>query len=140
MWKEFKEFALTGNLVDVAVAFVLGAAFGRVISAFTDGIVAPVIGLLLGGADFNKMRWVLQPGVPEVKDAAGTVTQAAVSEVAIQYGMFITSIIDFLIVAFVMFLIVRSVNSMRKKQPEAPAAPAADVMLLTEIRDLLKNR
>ncbi|MBI5914592.1 MAG: large-conductance mechanosensitive channel protein MscL [Bacteroidetes bacterium] len=134
MWKEFKAFALSGSLLDIAIGFVMGAAFGKVVSAFTDGIISPIIGQLFGGADFNAMKIVLTPAgkAPDGSDIA---------EVAIQYGAFITTIIDFLIVAFVMFLIVRGVNKMKKAEAaSAPPATPADIVLLEEIRDLLKKR
>ena len=134
MWKEFKAFAISGNLIDMAVAFVLGGAFGKVVSAFTDGIVSPLVGLLLGGVDFKNIKWVLKPAVI---GADGTVTTA---EVAIQYGLFITSIIDFLIVAFFMFLVVKGVNKMkREKVAGPPPPPTAEIILLEQIRDLLKK-
>lgn len=136
MWKEFKEFALKGNLVEMAIAFVMGGAFGKLASSFVDGMVAPMIGLLLGGEDLTKLKWVLSP---EILDEAGKVSKA---ESAILYGSFLTAAIDFFIVALVMFLIVKGINAANKKQEEAPAAPApppVDVQLLTEIRDLLKK-
>jgi large conductance mechanosensitive channel len=140
MLKEFKEFAMKGNLVDIAVAFVMGGAFGKVITSFTDGLVAPLIGLLTGGVDFNEKKTILQHGVAEVKDASGAVITPAVAEISLKWGSFITAVIDFIIVAFIMFLIIKAINSMKKK--EAPAAPAAtpeDIVLLREIRDSLKK-
>lgn len=137
MWKEFKGFAMKGNLLDIAIGFVMGAAFGKVSTAFTAGIVSPLIGLLLGKTDFSAMKWVLKTAEigPDGAEAA--------AEVAVQYGTFITTIIDFLIVAFAMFLVVKAANSVKKKEEAAPAAPPpppADVVLLEEIRDLLKKR
>ncbi len=136
MLKEFKEFALKGNLVDMAIAFVMGAAFGKVTSAFIDGVVMPIIGQITTGVDFNNMKKVL---TPEVKDAAGKVVTP---EVAIKYGTFITVCIEFIVVAFVMFLVIKAINKMKKKQEEAPAAPpepSATEKLLAEIRDSLKK-
>ncbi|MGV6844568.1 MAG: large-conductance mechanosensitive channel protein MscL [Lutibacter sp.] len=133
MLKEFKDFAMKGNLVDIAVGFVMGAAFKSVVTSFTGGIVSPIIGLIFK-ADFKELKYVLKDGVA---DAAGKVT----GEVALKYGEFITTVIDFIIVAFVMFLIVKGVNSMKKKEepaPEAPKGPSQED-LLTEIRDLLKK-
>lgn len=140
-FKEFKEFALKGNLIDTAIAFVMGAAFGKVVSAFVEKMFAPVVGLLLGGVDLAEKKLVVKDAVPEVKDAAGTVISPAVAEVAIQWGSFITASIDFLIVAFVMFLIIKGMNKMKKKEEPAPAAPAGPTQeqLLAEIRDLLKK-
>ncbi len=140
MLKEFKEFAMKGNLVDIAVGFVMGAAFAKVVSAFTSGIVSPLIGLIFNTEGLDKLKYVLKAGVPEVKDAAGNVVQAAIPESAVLYGSFLAALIDFIIVAFVMFMVVRSINRMKKKEEEAPAPPPAEEVLLTEIRDLLKNR
>ena len=133
MLKEFKEFAMKGNLVDIAVAFVMGAAFSRVVTAFTGGIVAPLVGMLTG-KDLSQNKWVIKE---EIKDAAGVVTQP---EVAVLWGAFITAIIDFIIVAFVMFLIIKGINSLKKKEPPPPpAAITEDIVLLREIRDALRK-
>ena len=142
MIKEFKEFAIKGNLIDTAVAFVMGAAFGKVVSSFIDGMVMPLVGQLTGGVDFNNLKKILTPAVAEVKDAAGKVITPAVAEVSIKYGAFITVIVDFLIVAFVMFMVIKAINKMKKKEAEAPAAPAepsSTDKLLIEIRDALKK-
>lgn len=133
MLKEFKEFAMKGSLVDIAVAFVMGGAFGKVITSFTEGMVAPLVGLL-SGKDLSKNMWVIQD---EVKDAAGKIVTP---EVAVQWGAFLTAVIDFVIVAFVMFLVIKAINSLKKKQEEAaPAATPEDISLLREIRDSLKK-
>lgn len=142
MLKEFREFAAKGNLVDIAVAFVMGAAFGRVVTSLTEGIVTPLIGLLLGGFDLSEKAYVIKAAVPEVKDASGVVVQSAVAEVAVKWGAFITAIIDFLIVAFVMFLMVKAINRIQKKKEAAPpAAPELSTTekLLMEIRDELRS-
>jgi len=142
MMKEFKEFALKGNLVDMAIAFVMGAAFTKVTTAFIDGMVMPAVGMLTGGVDFSDKKAVLKEAVPEVKDAAGKVVNAAVPEVAIKYGAFITVAIEFIIVAFVMFMVIKAINKMKKKQEETPAAapePSSTDKLLIEIRDALKK-
>ncbi|HMC97070.1 MAG TPA: large-conductance mechanosensitive channel protein MscL [Flavobacteriales bacterium] len=140
MMKEFKEFAMRGNLVDTAVAFVMGAAFGKIVTAFTQGIVMPFVSLLTGGVRFEDWKWVLKAGVPEVKDAAGAVTTAAVPEVAVTYGTFITVTIDFIIVAFAVFMIVKAINKMKKAEPApAPAGPTNEEKLLMEIRDALRK-
>ena len=133
MLKEFKEFAMKGNLVDIAVAFVMGAAFNRVVTAFTGGLISPLVGMLTG-KDLSQNKWVIKE---QIKDAAGTVTQP---EVALLWGAFLTAIIDFIIVAFVMFLIIKAINSLKKSEP-APAPPPTpeDVILLREIRDALKK-
>lgn len=143
--KEFKEFAATGSLVDLAAGVVMGAAIGKVVSAFIDGMVMPAVGMLTGGVDFSKMKHVLKPGVDavtETKDAGGAVTRVAVpaiEEVAVKYGAFITQIVEFLIVAFVVFMVLKAVNNMKKKQAEAPAGPSSTDALLMEIRDSLKK-
>jgi large conductance mechanosensitive channel len=136
--KEFKEFAMNGSLVDIAVAFVMGGAFGKVVSSFTDGIVSPLIGMI-GGADLSKNVFVLKDGINEVKDATGKVVTEAVAEVALKWGDFLTSIINFIIVAFVMFLVIKAINKMKKKQEAAPAGPSSTDALLMEIRDSLKK-
>jgi large conductance mechanosensitive channel len=139
MLKEFKDFAVKGNLVDIAVAFVMGGAFGKVVSSFTDGLVAPIVGLLTGGVNFNEKKYVIQSAVAEVKDASGAVTTPAVAEIALKWGGFVTTIIDFVIVAFVMFMVIKAINSVKKKEEAAPAAPPEDITLLREIRDALKK-
>ncbi|MFN8265819.1 MAG: large conductance mechanosensitive channel protein MscL [Chitinophagaceae bacterium] len=132
MLKEFKDFAMKGNLVDIAVAFVMGGAFGKVVTSFTEGMVSPLIGLI-GGADLSKNMITLKEAVT---DATGKVTAEAVY---LKWGDFATAVINFIIVAFVMFLIIKGINSLKKKQEEAPAAPAEDIVLLREIRDALKK-
>ena len=132
MMKEFKDFAMKGNLVDIAVAFVMGGAFGKVVSSLTDGIVSPLIGLIIG-ADLNKNMIKLKDAVT---DTSGAVTTDAVY---LKWGEFVTAIINFLIVAFIMFLIIKAINSMKKKEEAAPAAPSEDITLLREIRDALKK-
>ena len=142
LFKEFKEFAIRGNLVDTAVAFLMGAAFGKIVSAFVDGIVMPLAGMLTGGIDFNEKRWVLKPAVAEVKDAAGKVITPAVAEVSVKYGTFLTATIDFVIVAFSVFLVIKAINRIRKHReslPAEPPAPSATEKLLMEIRDTLQR-
>lgn len=138
--KEFKEFAMRGNLVDLAIGVVIGGAFGKLTTSFIGDIVMPPIGKLMGNVDFSKMQYVIQDGAPELKDAAGNITQAPIAEVAIKYGAFINTIFDFIIVAFVMFMVIKGMNRMKRKQAEAPKAPAEptkEEILLTEIRDAL---
>lgn len=142
MLKEFKEFAMRGSLVDIAVAFVMGGAFGKVVTSFTEQLIAPIVGLLIGGIDLNDKKYVIKEAVKEVKDASGAVTTQAAPEVALSWGAFVTSVIDFIIVAFVMFLVIKGINSLKKKEeaaPAAPPAPAEDIVLLREIRDSLKK-
>ncbi len=141
MISEFKAFAMKGNLVDTAVAFVMGAAFGKVVSAFIDGMVMPLIGMLTGGVDFNDKKYILQQGVAAVKDGDKIVTPE-ITEVSLKYGTFITNIVDFIVVAFVIFMVIKAMNNAKKKEAEDPAAPAptpANEVLLAEIRDLLKK-
>ena len=132
MLKEFKEFAMKGNLVDIAVAFVMGAAFNRVVTSFTGGLISPLIGMLTG-KDLTQNKWVIQE---QMKDAAGNITQP---EVALLWGAFLTAIIDFIIVAFVMFLIIKAINSLKKSEPVAAPPTPEEVILLREIRDALKK-
>ena len=134
MLKEFKEFAMKGNLVDIAVGFVMGAAFNKIVSSFTGGIVSPLIGLIFK-SDFKDLKYIMKDGVA---NDAGEI----VGEVAVQYGEFLTNVIDFIIVAFVMFMIVKAVNKTKKKEepaPEAPKGPSQED-LLVEIRDLLSKK
>ncbi len=135
MLKEFKDFAMKGNLIDIAVGFVMGAAFKQVVTSFTGGIVSPLIGLL-GAGDFKDLKWVVKDGVA---DTAGKVT----GEVALLYGNFLTNVLDFIIVAFVMFMIIKGINATKKKEeaaaPAPPAGPSQEE-LLAEIRDLLAKK
>jgi len=131
MLEEFKKFAMRGNVVDMAVGIVIGAAFGKIVTSFVSDVLMPPIGMLMGGVDFSSFMVTL-------KDASGG-TEA----VALRYGSFINTVIDFVIVAFAIFLVVKAMNSLKKKEepaPEAPPAPSAEVLLLTEIRDALKGR
>jgi large conductance mechanosensitive channel len=131
MFKEFKEFAMRGNVIDLAVGVVIGAAFGKIVTSLVDQIIMPPIGLLTGGVDFSQMKWVLKP-------ADNTDPAHKIAEVAIGYGNFINTLIQFLIIAFAIFLVVKAINKLTRREEAAPAPPAADVVLLTEIRDLLK--
>jgi large conductance mechanosensitive channel len=128
---EFKAFAMRGNVVDMAVGIILGAAFGKIVSSFVNDIIMPPIGLLVGGVDFTDLSVVLKEAVGETP------------AVTINYGVFIQMVIDFLIVAFAVFMAIKAMNSMKRKEEAAPApppAPTKEEILLTEIRDLLKNR
>ena len=111
--KEFQEFAVKGNAVDMAVGIVIGAAFTKIVNSLVNDIIMPPIGLLLGGVDFKDLKAVLKEGVPAVTDAAGAVTTPEVAEVAIRYGLFINNVIDFVIVAFAIFMAVKTVNKLR---------------------------
>ena len=134
--KEFKEFAMKGNVIDLAVAVIIGGAFGKIVSSFVADIVMPLIGLLLGGVNFADLKWVIKEAVMDngiEKVAAAT----------LNYGNFIQVTIDFLIIALAIFMAIKAMNSMKKKEepaPEAPAAPSAEETLLGEIRDLLKTK
>lgn len=134
MVSEFKEFIAKGNVLDLAVAVVIGAAFGKIVTALVDGIIMPLIGMVTGGVSVSDWKYVIAPAQ---FDAAGKET---VAESAIRYGMFIQTIVDFLIIAFVIFLVVKAYNRVRKPAEAAPAAPPEDVLLLREIRDELKRR
>ena len=127
---EFKEFISRGIVIDLAVGVIIGAAFGKIVTSLVEQVVMPPIGLLLGRVDFSELKWVLAPEDPATE---------AIEEVAIQYGAFINTLIQFLIVAFVVFLVVKAINRLHKKPEEAPAAPPEDVLLLREIRDSLKK-
>lgn len=137
--KEFKQFALKGNLVDIAVAFVMGGAFGKVVSTFTEKLIAPLIGLITGGSNFYDKKLILKSEVNEVVDPSGKVIVAHGDEVALEWGAFVTVIIDFIIVAFVMFLIIKGINALKKKEESAPAPLSKTDELLTEIRDALNK-
>ncbi|MCL6494642.1 MAG: large-conductance mechanosensitive channel protein MscL [Ignavibacterium sp.] len=131
MLQEFKAFAMRGNVVDVAVGIIIGGAFGKIVSSFVADVIMPPIGLLLGGVDFSDLAITLK---------AAEEGQPAVM---LKYGMFVNTIIDFLIIAFAIFMVIKGMNTLKKKEEEKPAAPPeppADVKLLTEIRDLLKKQ
>ena len=133
MMQEFKAFAMRGNVMDMAVGIVIGGAFGKIVSSLVSDVIMPPIGLITGGIDFSAMKWVIKP-------ADDSDPKHKIAEVAINYGTFINTIITFIIIAFAIFMVIKLMNRMQKKQEEAPAAPPADVALLTEIRDLLKNK
>ncbi|PKN38127.1 MAG: large conductance mechanosensitive channel protein MscL [Deltaproteobacteria bacterium HGW-Deltaproteobacteria-2] len=128
MMKEFKEFAVKGNVVDMAVGIIIGAAFGKIVSSFVGDVIMPPIGVLLGGVDFSKLAFT-------VKEAVG-----AVPAVVIGYGKFIQTLLDFTIIAFAIFIAIKAINSLKRKEEAAPAEPSAQEKLLVEIRDLLKER
>jgi len=130
---EFKEFVARGNVMDLAVGVVIGAAFGKIVSSLVDNVIMPPIGYAIGGIDFSDL--VIKIGTP-VADAAGKVTGGAV----IKYGAFLNTIIQFAIIAFAIFLVVKLLNRVMPKKAPAPAGPSAEVLLLTEIRDALKAK
>ncbi len=139
MLKEFKDFAVKGNLVDIAVAFVMGAAFGKIVTALNEGIVMPLVGQLMGGFDLSSKTYVLNEAVAAVTDETGAVITPEVAEVAVRWGAFLTVTIDFVIVAFVMFMVIKTINNLKKKEVAAPAGPSSTDQLLMEIRDALKK-
>lgn len=131
MVKEFKEFIMRGNVMDLAVGIVIGAAFGKIVSSFVADIIMPPLGLVIGGVNFTDLKVVLGPPL------------AGGEPVTLNYGNFIQVLFDFVIVAFAIFLVVKMVNRLKRKQaesPEVPPAPTKDQVLLTEIRDLLRER
>jgi large conductance mechanosensitive channel len=142
MLKEFKEFAVKGNVLDMAVGIIIGAAFGTVVQSMVNDVLMPPIGILLGGVDFSDLFLTLRQGAvpgPYVNLAAARDAGA----VTINYGVFANAVISFIIVAFAVFLLVRNFNKLKRQEvaaPAAPPAPPADIVLLTEIRDLLKKR
>jgi large conductance mechanosensitive channel len=130
MLKEFKEFAMKGNVVDMAVGIIIGGAFGKIVSSFVNDVIMPPIGLMTGGVDFANLSVVLKEATADAE------------AVTINYGMFINNVLDFVIVAFAIFIVIKQMNKLKKKEEEAPKEepkPAEDVALLTEIRDLLKK-
>jgi len=141
MLKDFKKFAVKGNVVDLAVAVIIGAAFGKIITSFVNDVLMPPIGLLLGDIDFKELVWTIKEGSAAVMNGDAVVTEA-VAPVTINYGMFIQNVVDFIIVAFVIFMMVRAIVKAQKKEeapPPPPPGPTKEETLLTEIRDLLKK-
>ncbi|NNE57033.1 MAG: large-conductance mechanosensitive channel protein MscL [Hellea sp.] len=134
MVSEFKEFAMKGNLVDMAVGFVMGSAFATVVSSFIADVFMPAISPVMGGVDMANMKYVMSEAT---YNADGTVLAP---ETAVSYGLFINALISFVIVAFVMFMIIKGMNKAQKAEEEAPAAPPANEVLLAEIRDLLAKK
>ena len=130
MMSEFRAFAMRGNVVDMAVGIVIGGAFGKIVSSFVNDVLMPPIGMAVGGVDFTSLALTL-------KEASGDV-----AAVTLNYGSFIQTVVDFIIIAFAIFMVIKAMNSLKKKEEEAPAAPpkpSAEETLLTEIRDLLKR-
>ncbi len=130
MMSEFKDFAMRGNVVDMAVGIVIGGAFGKIVSSFVADVLMPPIGLALGGVDFSNLAVTLQ----EAQDGA--------EAVMLKYGLFIQTVVDFVIIAFAIFMVVKAMNSLKKEEPaaeEAPPEPSAEEVLLTEIRDALRR-
>jgi len=128
MVSEFKEFAMKGNMFDMAVGIIMGGAFGTVIKSLIDDVIMPLVGKFSGGVDFGEKKMILTPA-----DAEGA------GELAISYGLFINALIAFLILAWVLFMLIKGMNKAKKAEEEAPSAPPAQEVLLAEIRDLLKK-
>ena len=140
--KEFQEFAVKGNVMDMAVGVIIGGAFGKIVASLVNDIIMPPLGLITGNG-FTDLKLVLKPATAAITDASGNVVTPEVAEVALNYGNFIQNTVDFIIIAFVIFLLIKGMNSLRKKEEPAPAAPTedpADIALLKEIRDELKKR
>jgi large conductance mechanosensitive channel len=129
MLSEFKAFAMRGNVMDLAVGVVIGAAFGKIVTSLVDQVIMPPIGLLIGGVDFSAYKWVLKAAGPDGK-----------GEVSLQFGAFFNTIIQFAIVALAIFLVIKLMNRLIRKEETAPAPARAEVALLTEIRDLLRAK
>ena len=130
MMSEFRDFAIRGNVVDMAVGIVIGGAFGKIVSSFVNDVLMPPIGMMLGGVDFSSLAVTLKAAVGEAE------------AVTLNYGAFIQTVVDFLIIAFAIFMVIKAMNNMKKKEEEAPPAPpkpSAEETLLTEIRDLLNR-
>lgn len=141
IFKEFKQFAVKGNVLDLAIAVIIGAAFGKIITSFVNDILMPPLGLLLGERDFSNMRVILKQAQLPVTDGEQVVVPA-VAEVSIRYGFFINTVLDFVIVAAAIFMVIKAYNSFQRKEetkPAPPPAPTREEVLLTEIRDLLKR-
>ena len=137
-FKEFKEFAMRGNVIDMAVGVVIGAAFGKIISSLVDDIIMPLVGVVTGGMNFTDYKWVIQKAVVDSQ------TQEVLTpEVTMNWGSWVQTLVDFIIVAFCIFVAIKAINQLKREKEEAPApapAPSKEEVLLTEIRDLLKEK
>jgi large conductance mechanosensitive channel len=142
MLKEFKSLAMKGNVLDLAVAVIIGSAFGKIITSFVNDVLMPPIGLLLGNRDFGNMRIILKQAKDAVMEGDQIVTPA-IAEVSVKYGAFVNTVLDFIIVAFAIFMVIKAYNRLKKKEeakPTAPPAPTKEEVLLAEIRDILKEK
>ena len=138
--KEFKEFAMRGNVIDMAVGVVIGAAFGKIISSLVDDIIMPLVGVATGGMSFTDYKWVIQQAVID-----GTTQEVLTPEVSLNWGSWVQTIVDFIIIALCIFVAIKGINQLKRKEEEAPAPapdpePTKEEVLLTEIRDLLKEK
>jgi large conductance mechanosensitive channel len=141
--KEFKEFAMKGNVVDLAIGIIIGSAFGKIVSSMVSDILMPPVGMLIGGVNFTDLKFSIKDAVPAEVDIAGNIIAQAMPAVTINYGNFIQVIFDFTIVAFAIFLMIKAINSSKKKEQPAAVVPpplSPGESLLTEIRDLLKSK
>jgi large conductance mechanosensitive channel len=142
LWSEFKEFAVKGNVIDMAVGIIIGAAFGAIVSSLVADVIMPPVGLMLGNVDFSNLFVVLKEGTAPAPYASLADAQK-VGAVTINYGMFLNKVISFFIVAVAVFILIKGINQLKRKEeakPAAPSKPSAEVMLLTEIRDALRAR
>lgn len=131
--KEFKEFAMRGSVIDLAVGVVIGGAFGKIVTSLVDDLIMPLVGVVTGGIDFSDLKFVIREASAD----------GSIAEVTLKYGNFINVIVQFLIIAFCIFMVIKGLNSLKKKEEAAPVvapAPSKEEVLLTEIRDLLKNK
>jgi large conductance mechanosensitive channel len=140
MLKEFREFAMRGNVVDLAVGLILGAAFGAIITSFVNDIIMPPVGVLLGGVDFANLFVLLKAGAKAAPPYESVAAAKAAGAVTLNIGVFINTLINFVLVAFAMFMLVKGMNAARRTTPPPPAEPPPQEKLLAEIRDLLKAR
>ena len=146
--QDFKAFAMKGNVIDMAVGVIIGGAFGKIVTSVVNDLIMPTVGMLVGGVNFTDLKLTMKEAVPEKLNEAGEVIEAAVPAVTLNYGNFLQTTFDFLIIAFCIFLIVKGIAKLTAKKkeepkpatPPAPPAPSAEEKLLTEIRDLLKNK
>lgn len=127
IFKEFKQFAVGGNVVDMAVGIIIGAAFGKIVSSLVSDIIMPPIGVLIGGIDFSNLKFILKHSTETTSD------------ITLNYGLFINTIIDFLIIAFCIFILIKQINKFKRKEEEKPIQPSEDILLLREIRDNTKK-
>ena len=139
-FQEFKEFAMRGNVIDMAVGVVIGAAFGKIISSLVDDIIMPLVGVATGGMNFTDYKWVIQQAVID-----GTTQEVLTPEVSLNWGSWVQTIVDFIIIALCIFVAIKGINQLKRKEEEAPAPapdpePTKEEVLLTEIRDLLKEK
>lgn len=135
MWEEFKKFAMRGNVIDLAVGVIIGAAFGAIITSLVSDIIMPIVGAVTGGLDFSNYYTPLSAKV----DANAPYADAKKQGAALGWGQFLTAAINFLIIAWVLFIAIKGINKLKREEPAAPAEPTAEVKLLTEIRDLLRR-